>query len=220
MRQAPRAHYRRVDRGLGKAVLKGLTTVFMGPARIGMFNPPLYPRDAQARDLERIGGDMYAGFEAFGQERGRSASEAAPIETEDPVEGGKLPPAEVLKRLPESVRAAVVESAACPGPLPPPTMYREYDEVLPGSADRILRMAEKEQAHRIGWEDEALHQASQHGDLGLWSGFLIAVFALLTAGLVAINGHDLVAGIIGCTGIAGAVAGLVHERRGQRRFLG
>ena len=66
-RQPPRAHYRRVDRGFGKAVVKGLATVIMAPARMGRFNPPLYPRDAQSRDLERIGGDMYAAFEAFEQ---------------------------------------------------------------------------------------------------------------------------------------------------------
>lgn len=93
-------------------------------------------------------------------------------------------------------------------------MYRGYNEVLPGSAERILKMAEKEQDHRIGWEDEALHRASQHDHLGLWLGFSIAVLALVTSGLLAMNGHDLVAGVIGCTGIAGAAAGLIHERRG------
>lgn len=93
-------------------------------------------------------------------------------------------------------------------------MYRGYNEVLPGSAERILRMAEKEQDHRIGWEDEALHRASRHGHLGLWLGFFIAVIALGTSGLLAMNGHDFVAGVIGCTGIAGVAAGLIHERRG------
>lgn len=93
-------------------------------------------------------------------------------------------------------------------------MYRGYNEVLPGSAERILRMAEKEQDHRIGWEDEALSQTSQQGHLGLWLGFAIAVASLVTSGLLAMNGHDLVAGIIGCTGIAGAAAGLINERRG------
>ena len=93
-------------------------------------------------------------------------------------------------------------------------MYRGYDEVLPGSAERILRMAEKEQDHRIGWEDEALHKTSRQGHLGLWLGFFIAALALGTSGFLAMNGHDWVAGVIGCTGIAGAAAGLIHERRG------
>lgn len=44
------------------------------------------------------------------------------------------------------------------GPLPPPSMYGEYEGVLKGSADRIFKMAEKEQDHRIKWENDALNQ--------------------------------------------------------------
>lgn len=69
-----------------------------------------------------------------------------------------MPSPEVLETLPENARIAVVEAAALSGPLPPPTMYGEYDNVLSGSAERILRMAEKEQDHRIEWENDALNQ--------------------------------------------------------------
>lgn len=93
-------------------------------------------------------------------------------------------------------------------------MYRGYNEVLPGSADRILRMAEKEQDRRIGRENEALHRASQQDRLGLWMGFLIAAFALFTSAWLAMNGHDAVAGVIGCMVLAGTVAGLIRECRG------
>jgi uncharacterized membrane protein len=34
------------------------------------------------------------------------------------------------------------------GPIPAPAEIGEYERILPGSADRIIRMAEKEQAHR------------------------------------------------------------------------
>lgn len=213
MRQPPRAHYRSVDRGLGKAVLKGLATVIMGPARMGGFDPPRYPRDAQRRDLERIGGDMYAGFDAFKQRLRYPKAQSTQIEFENPHGGGKLPPAEVVECVPESVRAEAVASAAFSGLLPPPTIYRGYNEVLPGSAERILRLAEKEQDRRIGREKEKLGLASQRSRLGLWLGFVIAVFALVTSGLLATNGHDLVAGVVGCAGLAGAAAGLIHERR-------
>lgn len=64
----------------------------------------------------------------------------------------RLPPEEVLDALPERVRDSVVEAAWFSGPLPPPTMYGEYERTLPGSAERILVMAEKEQDHRIEWE--------------------------------------------------------------------
>lgn len=220
LRKEPRAHYRRVDRGLGKALFKGLVTVIMGPARLARFNPPLYPRDAQSSDLERIGGDMYAAFEAL--DKGQVTPPTSQLKTKSEVspESEKLPSAEIRECPPDSIRTAVVESAAFSGPQLPPTTYRGYDEVLPGSAERILRMAEKEQNHRIGWEGEAMHRASQHGHLGLWFGFLIAVFALVTSASLAMNGHDLVAGVIGCSGIAGAAAGFIRERRRLQRFFG
>ena len=35
-------------------------------------------------------------------------------------------------------------------------MLRRYEEHLTGSAERIVRMAEKEQEHRHNWEDSIL----------------------------------------------------------------
>ncbi|MYB34987.1 MAG: DUF2335 domain-containing protein, partial [Gammaproteobacteria bacterium] len=34
--------------------------------------------------------------------------------------------------------------------------FAHYDQILPGSADRILSLAEKEQAHRQKWESDVL----------------------------------------------------------------
>lgn len=39
-------------------------------------------------------------------------------------------------------------SAAFSGPLPPPSILRGYEDVLPGAADRIISMAEKQSKHR------------------------------------------------------------------------
>ncbi len=66
---------------------------------------------------------------------------------------GPIIPKEVLDRIPEEYRGSVVEAAVFQGALPPPSMFGQYDQVLPGSADRIMAMAEKEQAHRIAWEN-------------------------------------------------------------------
>ena len=78
MRPPPRAHYRRVDQGLWDAVLGCLAIVTMGPAGFDDANLPRHLRDAQARDLERIGGDLYAAFEAFNQESEHPSAEAEP----------------------------------------------------------------------------------------------------------------------------------------------
>ena len=42
------------------------------------------------------------------------------------------------------------------GPIPSPDAFQQYDEILPGAADRILEMAEKQSDHRMEWEQRAL----------------------------------------------------------------
>lgn len=133
--------------------------------------------------------------------------------SETPAEGAELPSPEVIEALPESLRESTSESAASSGPLPPPAMYRGYEEVLAGSAERILRMAEKEQAHRFEWEDEALRRASNRRDRGLSLGTLVALSSLAVAALLAMNGHDWVAVVIGGAGIAGTAASLIRKFR-------
>ena len=41
------------------------------------------------------------------------------------------------------------------GPLPPPAALREFDEIIPNGAERIMVMCEKEQASRIAGERRA-----------------------------------------------------------------
>ena len=130
-------------------------------------------------------------------------------ESTNPAERDSLPPAEVLQALPEIVRESLVESAALSRPLPPPAAYRAYDEVLPGSAERILRMAEREQDHRIDWERDALGQAPRQHRLAT----LVALSSLAVAGVLAMNGHAWVAGIIGCSGMTGTVVSCVRKPR-------
>ena len=42
------------------------------------------------------------------------------------------------------------------GPIPPPHTLASYEEIQPGFADRIIKMAETETAHRHEMEEKAL----------------------------------------------------------------
>jgi uncharacterized membrane protein len=42
------------------------------------------------------------------------------------------------------------------GPLPPANEFERYEQSLPGAAERILALAEKEAAHRHKIEDKAI----------------------------------------------------------------
>lgn len=45
------------------------------------------------------------------------------------------------------------------GPLPPPDFFEQYEATLPGAAERILQMAERQASHRQGAEPLALAAA-------------------------------------------------------------
>jgi hypothetical protein len=66
-------------------------------------------------------------------------------------------------------------SAHWSGPLPPPSELEKIDQIIPGGADRLLRMAEKEQTHRI-----------EDAKRGQYLGWSLAAGAVIAAALVSL----------------------------------
>lgn len=64
-----------------------------------------------------------------------------------------LPPE---KRQPALRAVHSLEMRITSGPIPSPEVFREYEDILPGSADRILAMAELQQAHRHSLESDVI----------------------------------------------------------------
>ena len=133
--------------------------------------------------------------------RSRSRSKSQALE---------LPPKEILDRLPDDVRVSVIEAASFRGPLPPPTMFSAYEHVLPGSADRILRMAEREQEHRINWENIALPAGIHDMKRTHWITFIVSMSAIVAAVILGMNDVPIVAGLLGSSGLVGAVLSLAR----------
>lgn len=93
-----------------------------------------------------------------------------------------------------SIRASAAASFS--GPLPPPRLLKEYEEASPGSADRIIRMAETEETHRQAIETRALEAtiADVEKDrslsrLSLIFGALLVALVVAAGCVVAIAGH-------------------------------
>lgn len=149
------------------------------------------------------------------------ASEAEPtqLSTASEVSQSTL---DLLKALPEDVsdelRTAVVQSATFVGPIPPPALFEHYDEVVPGAADRILKMAEKEQDHRHAWEMEEIRESFWAQKLGLCIGGL--TFSGLIGGAIygTYIGNEIIVGIFLGVGVV-AVAGRFIIRRGDTRAV-
>lgn len=105
------------------------------------------------------------------------------------------------------------------GPLPPPHTLEGYEKVLPGSAERIFAMAEKEQDHRhdmnkeqVSLDGKFLESDSKRERRGQYIAALLALIALLLSGFLAMNDHSAVASIIGGTTVLGLVSAFVLGR--------
>ena len=72
-------------------------------------------------------------------------------------------------------------------------MYGEYERVLPGSADRIMGMTEREQAHRISIEGAALQASAKDSKLGQYFGFCLALLCIGGGVYLATKGQTVVA---------------------------
>lgn len=85
---------------------------------------------------------------------------------------------------------ATRQTASYSGPLPPPGFFRQYEDTLPGSADRILKMSENEQIKRITWEEIDQQSKINREKRGQWMGFTVATLCIAGAIFLAYNGHQ------------------------------
>lgn len=76
------------------------------------------------------------------------------------------------------VRVAALISSVFSGPLPPPEILQKYNEVLPGAAERILRMAESQHHHRQQLEKKVVESNTFSQMAGMVLGFVIAMTAI------------------------------------------
>jgi Predicted membrane protein (DUF2335) len=98
---------------------------------------------------------------------------------------------------------ASIISAHWSGPLPPPSELEKIDQIIPGGAGRLLRMAEKEQTHRI-----------EDAKRGQYLGWSLAAGAVIAAALVSLcHGPWQVSVALVGIPVLGAVHALIQGRR-------
>ncbi len=182
--------------------------------------PILIPREALDALPEEARQSIIEGSERFLIPR--DALESLPEEARKSIVEGSEPllvAPEVLDDLPEEARKTIVMSmsASFSGPLPPPQMLRAYDEVLPGMADRILALTEKQTDHRISTESILANASVRSWAIGQYLGFAYSISALAaTAYVVAINGNTAIAVLILGTGVAGIARDLIRAVLSRR----
>lgn len=82
-------------------------------------------------------------------------------------------------------------------------MLGKYEEHLTGSAERIVRMAEKEQEHRHNWEDSVLAAMDRETKRNQWISLFIFIAIILSSFILAMNDKIIPASVLGGLGIIG-----------------
>lgn len=129
------------------------------------------------------------------------------------------PNPELVERLVQSPAIQRVVMEMHQGPLPPAHAMADYERVLPGAAERIMLMAEREQAHRHSVQEEQLSQSKslatgylKQDSRGKWMGFTIAMLVLILACVMAVLGHEGLAVVLAGLDLVGLAAVFVVGR--------
>ena len=115
----------------------------------------------------------------------------------------------VLERLPPDQRQAITQVIQTQmrhsGPLPPPDQLAEYEEVLPGLAERIVRLTEKEQDHRHDIVSQALRRSARLRERGQAMGMAALLITLGFCVYLASVGQPITAGTVAVALVIGVV---------------
>ncbi len=148
-----------------------------------------------------------------------TAADQAP-DDDNPINEVGIPP-ELIEYIPEErrgefIREYVLRVEQYSGPIPSPDRFARYEQMVPGSADRILTMVEQQHSHKIKIQELLVNAAIQHEKLGMWRGFILALAVIISGALVILSGFS-VAGFAFVTGPAIAIAGVfLYDRHSSR----
>lgn len=112
---------------------------------------------------------------------------------------------------------SIQKLSAFSGPLPPPSILKEYSEIVENGAERIFQLTEKQSKHRMQLEDHAIREELEQSRRGQNFGFLLGLVGLVLATILALLGQEVVAGIFGTTTIVGLVTVFVVGKRAQNK---
>jgi uncharacterized membrane protein len=112
-----------------------------------------------------------------------------------------------------------IQAAQFSGPLPPPALLEHYNKVHPGAADRIIRMAEEQGAHRREMEKLELKADNAIQTRGPILGFILAMTAVL-GGIWLVSKGMAVSGLVSLVAAIGAPVGVfVYGKYQQQKEM-
>ena len=129
----------------------------------------------------------------------------------------KNPRSQPAKLNPSPHRATErVVSAGWQGPLPPPQALEAFETAHPGSAERIITMAEREQAAQVAIVQRDMENERSATQRGQWLGFLLPVlFGAGSVAAVVLGAHPSVSVALATVPAIAAITAIVQGRKGK-----
>lgn len=129
-----------------------------------------------------------------------------------------------LEQLPPERRQAIVHQivesqVTHSGPLPAPQQLHQYEQVLPGLAERIVRLTEVEQAHRHEIVGSALKRDARIKERGQLLAMLAMIIVLAFCAFLVVAGSPRVAGAVAISLVAAVVGIFVTGRQADAKAL-
>ncbi len=116
--------------------------------------------------------------------------------------------------------------ASFSGPMPPPHILEQYDKIVPGAAERIISLAEKQSDHRRGLENRVINSDIQNSRLGLIFAFVIGVIGVGGGIFAAILGNQGIGTLISVLSLGSLVTTFIYgsksrkDERSERKSIG
>ena len=102
------------------------------------------------------------------------------------------------------------------GPLPHPDTLKKFEEILPGSADRILKQAENQTRHRIEMESKVINADIRKSYIGLIFGFLIGILGIGGGIYLATLGFDIFGPVLSSGTLVSIVVAFIYGTKSRK----
>lgn len=114
---------------------------------------------------------------------------------------------------------SMTQSFSFSGPLPPPQLLKQYNDVVPNGAERLMQMAERQQGHRHDLENVVINGNVKAEARGQWMGLLISVVVIVAGTYLAAMGKQITGGLLVGVDVVALASVFVIGKQKQQREL-
>lgn len=125
---------------------------------------------------------------------------------------------------PEKRVAQISHTEIHSGPLPRPDVLKCYNNIVPGAAERIIKMAENQAEHRQKLEEKVIYSGALDARMGLIFAFILGVIVVAVSYKLINNNHTVTGTIFGGVYLVSIVTAFItgskqqkEERRERRK---